>query len=44
MEIFGRRAWYMPAWLDRIIPRLALERPETPVATPPREEPAVERV
>ena len=26
MEIFGRRAWWLPAWLDRRVPRLALER------------------
>ena len=26
MELFGRRAWWLPAWLDRILPRLAIER------------------
>jgi RND superfamily putative drug exporter len=41
MELFGRRAWWMPAWMDRIIPRLALERPETPPVPPVREEPPV---
>jgi RND superfamily putative drug exporter len=33
MEIFGRRAWWLPSWLDRIVPRLAIERAEDhPVA------------
>jgi RND superfamily putative drug exporter len=27
MEIFGRRAWWLPAWLDRRLPRLAIEAP-----------------
>jgi RND superfamily putative drug exporter len=26
MEIFGKRAWWLPAWLDRRLPRLAIER------------------
>lgn len=32
MEVLGDRAWYMPAWLDRILPRLNIEGPavETP--------------
>jgi putative drug exporter of the RND superfamily len=25
MEIFGRRAWWLPSWLDRRLPRLAIE-------------------
>lgn len=45
MEIFGRRAWWLPAWLDRLVPRLAIERaPE--VALPgaePRPGPVPER-
>jgi RND superfamily putative drug exporter len=28
MELFGRRAWWLPAWLDRRLPRLAIEAPE----------------
>ena len=28
MQLFGRRAWYFPAWLDRILPRLAVEPAE----------------
>jgi RND superfamily putative drug exporter len=25
MQLFGRKAWYLPAWLDRILPRLHVE-------------------
>jgi RND superfamily putative drug exporter len=39
MEIFGRRAWWLPAWLDRRLPRLAIEAPE-----PERVAPAAEPV
>jgi RND superfamily putative drug exporter len=28
MEIFGRHAWWLPSWLDRRLPRLAIEAPE----------------
>jgi RND superfamily putative drug exporter len=28
MELFGRRAWWLPSWLDRRLPRLAIEAPE----------------
>ena len=28
MEILGRWAWWMPSWLDRRLPRLAIEPPE----------------
>jgi RND superfamily putative drug exporter len=27
MELLGRRAWWLPAWLDRRLPRLAVEPP-----------------
>jgi RND superfamily putative drug exporter len=27
MELFGRRAWWLPSWLDRRLPRLAIEAP-----------------
>ena len=27
MELLGRRAWWLPRWLDRVVPRLALEGP-----------------
>jgi RND superfamily putative drug exporter len=28
MELLGDRAWYIPAWLDRILPRVSIEGPE----------------
>jgi RND superfamily putative drug exporter len=28
MEILGRRAWWMPSWLERRLPRLAIEAPD----------------
>ena len=28
MNLLGERAWYMPAWLDRILPRLNVEGPD----------------
>jgi RND superfamily putative drug exporter len=28
MQLFGKRAWYLPAWLARILPRLAVESSE----------------
>jgi len=27
MELFGRASWWLPGWLDRVLPKLALERP-----------------
>jgi RND superfamily putative drug exporter len=37
MEIFGRRAWWLPAWLDRRLPRLAIEAPHEHHPAPPAE-------
>jgi RND superfamily putative drug exporter len=28
MNLLGERAWYMPAWLDRILPKLNVEGPD----------------
>ena len=28
MELLGARNWWMPAWLDRILPRVGVERPD----------------
>ncbi|MGI8558077.1 MAG: MMPL family transporter [Solirubrobacteraceae bacterium] len=39
MEIFGRRAWWLPPWLERRLPRLAIEAPR-PHAAPPAPDPA----
>jgi RND superfamily putative drug exporter len=38
MSILGARAWYLPRWLDRIIPDLQLEGPIEPVQAPEPEE------
>jgi RND superfamily putative drug exporter len=43
MEIFGRRAWWLPSWLDRRLPRLAIEAPEEH-RPPTRSEPVPEPV
>jgi RND superfamily putative drug exporter len=28
MHLLGDKAWYMPRWLDRTLPRLTIEPPE----------------
>ncbi|MCW3011828.1 MAG: putative integral rane protein [Solirubrobacterales bacterium] len=28
MELMGKKAWWIPGWLDRVVPRLALEKEE----------------
>jgi RND superfamily putative drug exporter len=28
MHLLGDKAWYMPRWLDRMLPRLTIEAPE----------------
>jgi RND superfamily putative drug exporter len=42
MEILGRTAWYVPAWLDKLLPNLAIEPPEERPA--PRAEPVPDPV
>ncbi len=42
MTLLGDRAWWLPRWLDRIVPDIQLEGP--PPAPPKREEPEVEPV
>ncbi len=32
MQLIGRRAWWMPDWLDRILPKLSVE-PKHPTPT-----------
>jgi putative drug exporter of the RND superfamily len=34
MTLLGDRAWWLPGWLDRLLPRLELERPEKTGGTP----------
>ena len=44
MELLGDRNWWMPRWLDRLVPRLTVER-HAPAATAPAwEAPVVEPV
>jgi putative drug exporter of the RND superfamily len=33
MRLLGRHAWYIPRWLDRILPNLTIEPPHQPAAT-----------
>jgi RND superfamily putative drug exporter len=35
MHLLGDRAWYMPRWLDRLLPRLTIEAPEEDDEHPP---------
>jgi RND superfamily putative drug exporter len=30
MHLLGDRAWYMPRWLDRVLPRVTIEAPDEP--------------
>jgi len=41
LQLLGRITWELPGWLDRRLPRVALE-PESPPAPPPSLEPAWE--
>jgi putative drug exporter of the RND superfamily len=34
MRLLGDHAWYIPRWLDRILPRLTIEPPHQPAAEP----------
>jgi RND superfamily putative drug exporter len=38
MQIFGRKAWWLPRFLQRALPRVALEHPGAEVEEPVREE------
>jgi RND superfamily putative drug exporter len=38
MTLLGKRAWYIPTWLDRILPRVSVEGPAEP--DPSRVDPA----
>jgi putative drug exporter of the RND superfamily len=33
MQLFGKKAWWMPEWLSKILPNLAVEPHETPIET-----------
>jgi RND superfamily putative drug exporter len=34
MELLGARNWWIPAWLDRIVPRLSVEGADRPDDAP----------
>jgi RND superfamily putative drug exporter len=38
MKLLGRHAWYIPRWLDRLLPNLTIEPPHEPAAKPEDEE------
>ena len=40
LQLLGRATWWLPAWLERRLPHLAIEPAEA--LAPPREEPARE--
>src|SRR4051794_16089484 len=42
MELLGRSAWWLPRWLDRILPRLSVEPPE--LSAEPPTDPDRERI
>jgi hypothetical protein len=42
MQLLGRRAWWLPPWLERILPRLHVEPAEGDPA-PTGEHPAMEQ-
>ena len=44
MELLGDRAWYMPAWLDRILPRVNIEGPVDASLEPRRTNPSWFRI
>jgi RND superfamily putative drug exporter len=36
MELLGRANWWLPGWLDRLLPRISIEAPPHPVPVPVR--------
>ena len=40
MELLGRRNWWLPKWLDRLLPEVRFEAPEAPAAAPKEPVPA----
>lgn len=41
MHVLGKANWYLPAWLDRALPRLSIEPDEHAPAAPPQHSPAL---
>jgi RND superfamily putative drug exporter len=44
MQLLGDKNWWMPRWLDRIVPRLDVEGTRTPAAEPAAAEPLPELI
>ncbi|MFE5328026.1 MMPL family transporter [Embleya sp. NPDC056575] len=46
MHLLGRANWWLPGWLDRVLPHVAVDPPERPVGDPPgtKEDPREEMV
>jgi RND superfamily putative drug exporter len=44
MELLGRANWWLPGWLDRVLPRIALEGGESPRPANPEPAPVPETV
>jgi RND superfamily putative drug exporter len=44
MELLGDRNWWVPRWLDRILPHIEVEGREPATAEPELPEPELERV
>jgi putative drug exporter of the RND superfamily len=42
MHLADERMWYMPRWLDRILPRFTIEPPHAVPEAPPAETAPVE--
>ena len=41
LTLMGERSWYMPRWLDRLLPKVTIEAPhERPLAAAPTDRPA----
>ena len=34
MTLLGRRAWWLPRWLDRLLPEISVEGPAAPAPQP----------
>jgi RND superfamily putative drug exporter len=43
LTLMGEKSWYMPRWLDRLLPDITVESPHDTTATYPVIEPATER-
>jgi RND superfamily putative drug exporter len=37
MELLGNRNWWLPRWLDKVLPEVRFEAPEPPAAAPEKE-------